>query len=86
MTKIYRNLFLFYIIILIIPGHALTQSSGPNQQASRITYIANAGVLISHAGKSVLIDGFHRPYNKNYQCLNKSERDRIENAQPPLKK
>lgn len=53
-----------------------------------ITYIANEGVLISAAGKQVLIDGLHRNERSfsHYAFLPPAQREKIETAQAPFDK
>ena len=58
------------------------------QAAVEITYIANEGVLISAAGKQVLIDGLHRNERafSHYAFLPPAEREKLETAQAPFDK
>ena len=69
--------------------HVAQETAGaPPSPASsvEITYIANEGVLISAAGKQVLIDGLHREYQPAYAFLPPVEREKIETAKPPFDK
>lgn len=47
----------------------------------QITYVANEGVLLTFAGKAVLIDGLHRPYKPDYAVLDAGGRRRVEHAE-----
>ena len=58
----------------------------PNDAAFEVRYIANEGVLISSAGKRVLIDGLHRRYADAYAYLPDAEREKMETARPPFDK
>lgn len=64
----------------------VAESTGASQTPVEITYIANEGVLISSAGKQVLIDGLHREYERDYAFLPPAEREKIETAKAPFDK
>lgn len=78
----------------LLRGAPLSDTSLPpldlaaQQTAVEITYIANEGVLISAAGKQVLIDGLHRNERSfsHYAFLPPVEREKIETAQAPFDK
>ena len=61
-----------------------TTASPPANATVEITYIANEGVLISSAGKQVLIDGLHREYERAYAFLPPPHREKIETAKAPF--
>ncbi len=44
----------------------LTISDTPIQDALKIAYVGNMGVLLEHNHKTVIIDGLHQFYHKNY--------------------
>ena len=69
-----------------IAAHEDANASSSQASSIEITYIANEGVLISAAGKQVLIDGLHREYQPAYAFLPPSERENIETAKPPFDK
>lgn len=46
-----------------------------------LTYVANAGVLLRHGDRQVLIDGLHRPYGEAYAVLPEAERGALERAE-----
>jgi L-ascorbate metabolism protein UlaG (beta-lactamase superfamily) len=61
-------------------------SSAPATQtgAVTVTYVGNEGVLISHGGKSVLIDGLHREYGPAYLFPPPGLLGEMESARPPF--
>lgn len=67
-------------------AHETAVASPSPASSMEITYIANEGVLISAAGKQVLIDGLHREYQPAYAFLPPVEREKIETAKPPFDK
>ena len=68
------------------PVNVTEMRSAPQSSTGEITYIANEGVLISSAGKQVLIDGLHREYAPDYACLPPADREKIETAKAPFDK
>ncbi len=65
----------------VIPEEAKIQP--PSSYAVEVTYIANAGVLLTAGDTRVLIDGLFQPY-QGYPSLPQSSRDQLETAVPPF--
>ncbi len=60
--------------------HSLSLTS-----TARVTYLANAGILLTKGQHAVLIDGLHRFYNAAYAVLPDEQRHAIETAQAPYR-
>lgn len=83
---VYFNLLWAWAIPAPNVAHETAGASPSPASSMEITYIANEGVLISAAGKQVLIDGLHREYQQAYAFLPPVEREKIETAKPPFDK
>lgn len=75
---------LTYIVLLVVL--AATVCAQPKQRSTRVraTYVGNEGVLLSHAGKSVLFDGLHREYGPDYLFPPPDVLSQLETAKPPF--
>ena len=50
----------------------------------KVVYVGNEGVLVTHAGRSVLIDGLHREYDPDYLFPPPELLSAMESARPPF--
>lgn len=58
---------------------------GQNRASTiKVMYVGNEGVLVTHDGRSVLIDGLHREYGPDYLFPPPDLLSAMESAQPPF--
>ncbi|MBC7900204.1 MAG: MBL fold metallo-hydrolase [Saprospiraceae bacterium] len=73
--------------ILLSLALALTVCAQSRPSANAIVkalYVGNEGVLVSHGGKAVLLDGLHREYGPDYLFPPPDLLSAMESAQPPF--
>lgn len=75
------------VLTLAVSGLTGSRWQGPQGDASQalsITYVANEGVLLSAAGRHVLIDGLFRYYRDGFPLPHDSTREALERATTPF--
>lgn len=80
-TSFTSSCLLFALVACAAAGIA---APGDRDIAVEITYIANAGVMIEHAGKKVLIDAHHNKGNPLYQPVKWNVLEKMVNGMKPF--
>lgn len=83
MSGMKRIIVVVFALVLLGCGAG---AQGPAKAAGKLTltYVGNEGVLISDGTRSVLIDGLHREYDKDYLFPPPDVLTAMETAKPPF--